>query len=102
MDNEAKWVYDGISEDIGDLVEIGDNFMIPTEEDNEDGVEYYILECVAKKFVLQESMTSPWGGIFRVGDAVIRAKYFKKYGRGEKTYVLCDKALDTHVEAHLV
>ena len=40
-------------------------------------------------------------GVFRAGDAVIRAKYFK-YGRGEETYVLCDKAVDAHVEAHLV
>ena len=63
MDDEANWVYDGISEEVGDLVEIGDNFMIPAEEGNEDGVEYYILQCVAKKFVLQESMTCPWGGI---------------------------------------
>ena len=86
-------MYDGILEEVGNLVEIGDNFMIRAEEDNEDGVEYYILQCVAKKFVLQESMTCPWRGVFRARDPVIRAKYFKKYGRGEETYVLCDKAV---------
>ena len=59
MDNKAYWVYDGISKEVGNLVEIGDNFIIPAEEGNEDGVEYYILQCVAKKFVLQESMTCP-------------------------------------------
>ena len=42
------------------------------------------------------------GGLFRARDAVIRAKYFKKYGRGEETYVLCNKVVDAHVEAHLV
>ena len=33
---------------------------------------------------------------------MIRAKYYKKYGRGEKTYVLCEKEVDAHVDAHLV
>ena len=95
-------MYDGISQEVDDLVDISDNFMIPAEEDNEDGVEFYILQCQAKKFVLAKPMTCPWRGIFRAGDVVIRAKYYKNYGRGEKTYVLCDKAVDVHVDAHLV
>ena len=42
------------------------------------------------------------GGEFNTGDEVIRAKYFKKYGRGDKTYVFCDRAVDAHVDAHLL
>jgi hypothetical protein len=33
---------------------------------------------------------------------VIRAKYFKKYGRGGKSYVFCEKAVDAYIDAHLV
>ena len=80
---------------------MGDNFMIPAEEENEDGVDYYILQCTRSKFELQEPLQCPWGGVFAVGDEVLRAKYFKKHGRGDKTYVFCDRAVDAHVDAHL-
>lgn len=102
LDDEANWVHDGVSVEIGDLVCVGDNFMIPAESENEDGVDYYILQCQLPKFVLQEPLTCPWGGEFSAGDEVIRAKYFKKYGRGDKTYVFCDRAVDAHIDAHLV
>jgi hypothetical protein len=28
---------------------------------------------------------------------VICGKYFKKYGRGDKSYVVCDKVVDAHL-----
>ena len=102
LDDEANWIHDGVSVEIGDLVRVGDNFMIPAECDNEDGVDYYILQCQREKFMLQEPLSCPWGGVFDAGDEVIRAKYYKKYGRGDKTYVFCDRAVDAHVDAHLV
>jgi hypothetical protein len=43
MDNEENWVHDDVSVQIGDLVEIGDNFMVPVAEENDNRVEYYIL-----------------------------------------------------------
>ena len=52
--------------------------------------------------MLQEPLSCPWGGVFAAGDEVIRAKYYKKFGRGDKTYVFCDRAADAHVDAHLV
>lgn len=102
VDDEDNWVHDGVSTELGDFVEVGDNFMIPAEEDNEDGVEFYILQCTRRKFELQEPLNCPWGGVFSVGDEIIRGKYFKKYGRGDKTYIFCDKAVEAHVDTNLV
>jgi hypothetical protein len=102
MDEVENWLHDGVSVEIGDMVQVGDNFMIPAKEDNEDGVQFYVLQCQRTKFVLEETFTCPWGGIFKAGDVVIREKYYKKFGRGDKTYVFCDKAIDAHVDAHLV
>jgi hypothetical protein len=102
MDDETNWVHDGISLELGDLVVLGDNFMIHVEEENEDGVDFYILQCTRSKFELQEPLHCPWSGIFALGDEVIKAKYFKKHRRGDKTYVFCNKAVDVHVDAHLV
>jgi hypothetical protein len=80
MNNESNCVHDGVSLELGDLVLIGDNFMILVEEDNKDGVDFYILQCTRSKFMLEESLYCPWGGIFAPGDEVIKAKYFKKHG----------------------
>ena len=102
LDDEANWIHDGVSIEIGDLVGVGDNFMIPAECDNEDGVDYYILQYQCPKFMLQEPLSCPWGGVFAAGDEVIRAKYYKKFGRGDKTYMFYDRAVDAHVDAHLV
>ena len=35
----------GIGGELGDLVEIGDNFVVPTEFDNDEGVDFHILQC---------------------------------------------------------
>jgi len=88
MDEVENWLYDGVSVEIGDMVQVGDNFMIPTKEDNEDGVQYYVLQCQRTKFVLEDHFTCPWGAIFKVEDVVIRGKYYK--------------AIDAHVDVYLV
>jgi hypothetical protein len=102
MDVESNWVHDGVSLELRDLVLIGDNFMIPTEEDNEDGVDFYIIQCTRSKFMLEEPLHCPWSSIFAPRDEVIKVTYFKKHGRGDKTYLFCDKAVEAHVDAHLV
>jgi hypothetical protein len=53
MDDEENWVHDGVSVQIGDLVEVGDNFMVPAAEENDDGVEYYILQCRRMRLVCE-------------------------------------------------
>jgi hypothetical protein len=95
-------VHDGVSLKLGDLVLIDDNFMIPAEKDNEDGVDFYVLQCTRSKFLLEEPLHCPWDGIFVPRDEVIKEKYFKKHAHGDKTYVFYDKAIETHVDAYLV
>ena len=102
LDDEANWIHDGMSMEIGDLDGVDDNFMIPTESQNKDGMDYYILQCQCSKFMLQELLTCPWGGVFSAGGEVIQAKYNKKYGRGDKTYVFYNRFVDVHINAHLV
>jgi hypothetical protein len=62
IDDEGNWVHDGVSLELGDLVEVGDNFMIPAEEENEDSVDFYILQCTRSKFEVQGPLDCPWGG----------------------------------------
>jgi hypothetical protein len=102
MDNEENWVHNDILVQIRNLVEVGNNFMVLVAEEIDNVVEYYILQYWMSKFFLDEAFTCPWEGSFNVGDEVIRGKYFKKHGRGDKSYVFCDKAVDARIDAHLV
>lgn len=37
------WEYEFDEEKMGNLVYIGDNFVVPTLEENNEGVEFYVL-----------------------------------------------------------
>lgn len=86
----------------GDIVQLGDNFMIPAEEGNEEGVDFYILQCQRAKFQVQQDLLCPWGGDFKRVDYVISGSYYQKYGRASDTYVLLDASPIAYVDAHLV
>lgn len=101
-DDPEGWEFDGVREDLGDLVEVGDNFAVPAPPGNDEGVAFYILQCQRKKFRVLEDFECPWGGSYKVGDYVLGGAYYKKSGRGSNTYVFLDKAVTAHVDAHLV
>jgi len=39
-------------QEMGDLIWIGDNFGVPTEEGNQEDVDFYILQCQRIKHVV--------------------------------------------------
>jgi hypothetical protein len=96
------WEFDGCTEAPGDLVEVGDNFAVPTPPGNEEGVEFFVLQCQRKKYEVQVDFEFPWGGEFKRGDFVVSGTYYKKFGRGDNTYVYLDKAVVAHVDSHLI
>lgn len=32
-------------ESLDDVLEVGDNFVVPAEQPNEEGVDFYVLQC---------------------------------------------------------
>jgi hypothetical protein len=41
--DEEEWEFGGDGEELSDLLNVGDNFVVPTKEDNVEGAEFYIL-----------------------------------------------------------
>jgi hypothetical protein len=37
--------HEGDGEDLVALVCVGDNFVVPSQEGNNEGIEFYILQC---------------------------------------------------------
>ena len=87
---------------LGDLVEVGDNFVVPAEEDNDEGVDFYILQCQRHREVVTEKFTCAWGGEFDMGQHVIVGQYYQKWGTGTKNYVYRGRSAMAHVDASLV
>ena len=61
-DDEDSWEYEYDGECMGDLVQPGDNFAVPAEEGNDEGVAFYILQCQQAKHVVEEDFECVWGG----------------------------------------
>jgi len=94
--------FGGASGQYGDLVDIGDNFVVPAEPGNEEGVPFYVLQCQRSKFEVQSAFTCSWGGEFQEGDFVIGGTYYKKHGTADNTFVFLDRSNVAYVHAHLV
>ena len=50
-ENEDDWEFDGEGGSVGDMLNIGDNFAVPTEEENDKGVEFYIFHANVQSFL---------------------------------------------------
>lgn len=101
-EHEVGFESGGISGEYGDLAEIGDNFVVPAEPGNEEGVDFYVMQCQRSKFEVVTPFTCNWGGEFDVGDFVIGGTYYKKHGTADNTFVFLDKSEVAYVHAHLV
>lgn len=94
--------FGGVSGQYGDLVEIGDNFVVPAEPGNEEGVEFYVMQCQRSKFEVEAPFTCTWGGEFDAGDFIIGGTYYKKHGTSDNTFVFLEKSQIAYVHSHLV
>jgi hypothetical protein len=58
---------------------VGDNFVFPTQESNDEGVEFYILQCQHVSYhIVQDKFTCAWGGEFDSKIHVISRFYYQK------------------------
>lgn len=97
-----QWFEEGADEHAGNIVEVGDNFVVPAEDGNEERVQYYILQCTKPRFRVQADFVCPWGGEFQRGEYVIAGTYYQKHGSGSNTYVYLDNRPVGHIYSHLV
>ncbi len=78
--NEPKFNGDG--EELSDLLQVGDNFVVLVVEWNVIGVDFYILQCQHQKFMVSEPFACVWGCEFDIGDYVVARTYYQKWGWG--------------------
>jgi hypothetical protein len=101
-DDPEDWEYGGVDEEIGDLLRVGENFAVPAPEGNDEGVEFYVLQCQRAKFMVEEDFVCPWEGDFKRGDYAVAGTYYMKHGRSADLYVFLDTSSMAHVDVHLI
>jgi hypothetical protein len=101
-EKEDDWEFGGEGGSKGDMLNIGDNFAISTEEDNNEGVEFYVLQCQRLKFFVKEPFECVWRGSFEVGNCVVAGTYYQRWGRTDMTYVFLNESRVFYVNADLV
>lgn len=57
-ENEDDWEFDGEGGSVGDMLNIGDNFAVPTEEENDKGVEFYIFHANVQSFLWKNHLNA--------------------------------------------
>ena len=55
---------------------LGDNFVIATDLNNVEDVEFELLMCIRLQYVVEVQFTSAWDEQFNVGDFVVQARYY--------------------------
>lgn len=101
-EDHEEWEFGGHGEDLLDLLQAGDNFVILAIEGNDVGVDFDVLQCQRAKFMVHESFQCVWGCHFDVGDHVVTLTYYQKWGRGSQNYVFLNQSRTTYIDAHLV
>ena len=75
--------FEGDSEVITTELWIGTNFVIHGEDDNDNGVNYYVLFVSRPKFRVHLPFICPWDNEFRTGDYAIKDMYYQIFGRNK-------------------
>ena len=71
--------YGGEIDDTIDPLEIGDHFAVIAEDNNDEGVPYYILQCGhanGQSFFIGKAFECIWSNMFKVGDHILGGIYF--------------------------
>ena len=71
--------FGGEEDSLADLLELGDNFAVLVEANNKKGIQFYILACLRKKFLIREAFVYKWDFEFSVGDYAIQGRYYQKW-----------------------
>lgn len=89
---------------LAECVELGDQFAVRAEEENEKKRHFFILKCTKVKYTVEERLRDPWneGNFFEPGFSVIAGTYYQQFSKSNNLYVLLDDMPPGIVESHLV
>jgi hypothetical protein len=101
--DEIDW---GVGVDSNELVvglKVGDNFVVVVAPSNNEGVDFFILQCIKQMHIVQEDASlDDWGNFVEKGGEIVINHYYKQLGTRKSSYVLIRDEGPTFIYSHLV
>ena len=95
--------FGGESEVITNHLQIGTNFAVHAEDENDKGVQYYLLAVLKLRFRVDVSFIYARGNEFRARLYAIEGIYYQKFGRNTShNYVCLTGSQPTYIHVDLV
>ena len=69
--------YAGHHDSLSDALTPGDNFAVISEENNEEGVDFYILKCVVAKDLTSNNKIDAWGNKIEKNTYMVTGHWYK-------------------------
>jgi hypothetical protein len=96
------WEVSNDGESLATCLEIGDCFVVITQDNTKDSASFLVLMCVEGLHMVTKDMhVDAFGQEFPHGSQVVIGKYFNQQGRNLYFYVQCDKG-EAYVISHLI
>ena len=102
--NDTTWGIGGDSNDLAAQLQVGDNFAILAEPNNDEGTQFYILTCVKPMHIVEEDLgPDDFGVNVEKGDEIVQGIYYAQRGMKNTSYVLLrDKGPATMYSHHVI
>ena len=82
---------------------MGDNFAVAAEAGNDEGVDFYILQCTKSMYLVEEeSVADVWKGVIERSDEVVEGLYYKQQGKNPTSYILLRDSGVARIYSHLI
>lgn len=90
ISQEEEWdQLGGCANSLAICSKLGDNFVVNALEDNDGGVDFYVVLCIQQTHIPQTDLKCHWGSQFHASDVVI---YYWKWGTRESNYVILQRS----------
>ena len=97
------WGNPGDSNELASMLDVGDNFAVKAESDDEEGASFYIVQCFKTLHVVnKDEGPDPYGLKVDQGDEVVLGVYYKQSGRSPTSFVLQSEMGPCFIYSHWV
>ena len=87
---------------ISQLILEGDNYIVNVDNQNDEGVDYYILKWFKLRYLIEKSLTNTWGKKVSRSTCVITRYYYDQTKENPQHYTFLDNKGLSHMYSHLV
>jgi hypothetical protein len=104
LEAQQDWTGEADDNYIASQLQVGDNFAVPAELGNTEGVDFYVVQCTRTMHIVEEtSRRDVWDGkVVERGDKIVEGLYYQRKGLSQTSYILLrDKGVSFHY-SHLI